>query len=59
MTNMDTMNSNLIDQELEFSELSDSEINDVSGGFLPIVIGVVWAATQIGLAVAQREICAQ
>lgn len=57
MTNLDMMNDKSVDLENEFSELSDNEINDVSGGFIPIVIGAVWAVTQISLAVAQREYC--
>ncbi len=57
MTYMDMMRDNAADMENEFAELSDNEVAGVAGGIIPIVIGVVWAVTQIGLAVAQREVC--
>lgn len=38
-------------------EIDVNEIDQVSGGILPIVVGAVWGATHIGVALYTRLHC--
>lgn len=53
----DTTQKRVEAADTEFVQLSEIELDEVSGGIVPIVVGAVWGATHVGLAIYSRINC--